>query len=115
MTFCLDKCDKAVEIGFGLVTVAMALSTEAAASVGYVKAFDGAYFALHDSVRFKKVDGGIGYKAGDIVTVRLDFDNSTVAFRKNCIGIGSPQKIAPANTLLCAFEVYYQDNAATIA
>lgn len=55
------------------------------------------------------------YGTGDTITVRLDLDGSTVAFRKNDVDVGTPQEITHIeDAYYFAFSWSREGNGVTI-
>lgn len=68
-----------------------------------------------DDGYFRDLGEGAVYGAGDVITVLLNIDASTVTFRKNGASVGPPQAIAPLPIYYYfAFRAGYVGDAATI-
>lgn len=57
---------------------------------------------------------GDGYVPGDAITVRLNLNTNTVAFRKNTEKVGPPQKLDDDAAYQFAFDGYTAGDAVTI-
>lgn len=81
-------------MALGVVPAAMASSTDVACNVGYMCDVFGDYWNRGAIVRDADDLLFAGYGTGDFITVCLNLDAKTVAFRKNGADVGAPQSIA---------------------
>lgn len=110
MTFLLDR--SMFHTRFGAVPVDKASFRESSSVfVAYVWSSSGAYFA--QSGWSETANFGVKFKKGDRITVRLDIDANTVAFRKNGVDVGSPQDIA-SGAYNFLFEAEWSGDRVTI-
>lgn len=98
-------------IGLGAVPAANVSSTQIAVHDGYVNSTSGIFWARGRCI----AAGGVRYDTGDVITVRLDLNENTVAIRKNGSCTVSPQRIAPTvGGYYFAFNAYREGSAVTI-
>lgn len=96
-------------VGLGVVPATAASNAASEWEVTYVYYSGGAF-----SGAGRWVTIGTMYGAGDVIMVRLDLDTNTVAFQKNDVSVGEPQKIAPGGAYHFAFTTKVDGNAVTI-
>lgn len=89
-----------------------ASSTESATSVGYMYKANGCYAAQGMSRAFLGREGK--YRTGDLITVLLDLDASTVAFRKSGKDVVSGTIAHEVGGYYFAFDTDSQEHAVTI-
>lgn len=99
-------------MGLGIVPVAQVATTGGGYEVGYVYFSDGTLWMRTRRTSYWQDDAKFG--TSDAITVCLDFEAHTVAFRKNNKAVGRPQKIARGEAFHFAFDSYYKGDAVTL-
>lgn len=112
-SFRIDKTDFGRGTALGVAPASKVSATNDVWAVGsYMYSTSGSYWEK-GRCRGSKI-GAYG-AVGDVVTVRLNLDALTVAFRLNGADVGSPQSISPDEAgYHFAFEAWSEGNAVTI-
>lgn len=116
MTFHVDQYTSGMFFTVGAVTASKVSDGQYsyfrwAGCVGYVYCASGNVYAEKGYPLTTKFDE---YDTGDNITVQLDVDASTVAFRKNGTDAGAPQKITHGEAYYFAFDSETEGDAVTI-
>lgn len=107
-TIRIDKMSEYTALG--VILASRASSVDRALNVGPMYYSSGFYYGADCCAP----NVGGGFHSGDVVTVRLDLDANTIAFRVNGAGTVPPQEIARGDAYHFAFAAGGKGNAVTI-
>lgn len=112
-SFRVEKVSRYAHSALGAIPASEAFTGASVYSVGYVFVSGGFW---NDRRRWIAIrdDKSVEYKDGDVVTVRLDLDESTIAIRKNGADVAPPYKIARADAYHFALTTWEKCDGVTI-